>query len=1053
MKIKFIRSFLVGAALLLLHVAVAQQVLIKGRITDKDKTGLGNVTISVESPKRDVGKTEDDGRFEVSVPAKSVLLFRLQGYLPLKQPLSAGKTTYNLMMESTTQELEETVVVGYQQRARSTLTGSVVSISGKEIQDIPSGNWVELLQGRVAGLNIQNNTGSPGMRGTIALRGISNINVSGSGDNAFLTPTSPLFVIDGVPVDENTGFEYGFETAGPGLSPISMIPPEDIESIDILKDAQATALYGSRGAFGVILVTTKRGNSEVPIVRYTAQTFFNAVPALRQTLGGRQERWMRVDQILRYDTTLARAFQRINDSPILADSLNPYWNNSTDWQSYFYRNTINQSHNLDISGGRQTFNYKVNMGYFDERGIIENTGLKRYTLQTNMQYRPTEQFMLMANVNSSLARNSVGSGNATMQSGVGRSVNTSSLYPAPSIFTGSMEALSALSVNDDNKTGNFVSQVEMQYEPFRGIRATSTLNFTYFASTKDRFTPELLNGNRSLLYNYYDRRNRLYNRNSLAYTKSWMHGTHLLNLFGFSEMEMTDYRAETSNLVGTVNDRFQAGLSYDTRFSGGGTLDNMTNYRSVSYAGSAMYSFKSRYIVEGTYRVDGTSTTGGASPWSYNPSVGLRWNIKEEGFAKDINWLDNALIRGTYGRNITPTGSLSDLYGWYKIDPQTYNNRPTTSLDLINAPNVNLRPQSSTQWSGAVEFGVLHNRLSFTYEAYYRQSDQILRSKPIADHNAFANVLTNETSLVNYGHEFMLNFRPKMANPDWNFTFGANAAINRDRTAALPDGVRQLLQPDGSAFDLPQLYRLGRNPLGFVLYNYEGVYLRDEDVPVNPLTGLRYRAGGTLAEGRFFRAGDPKFTDINGDYILDENDLVFVGNSQPRITGGFNTFTQYKNWSLTTSFSFTLDRDILNTALTDRFRNYADPAGVGFAGSYVPLDVYNVWRNQGDNADFPNVSDFTRLPLYNPYRYNSTLFLEDGSYLKFNSATLGYNFDRNWTRRFGISSARLYISGFNLYNFNRYSGPDPELVTALGRDASSGFPNRRSYTFGMNIQF
>ncbi|MFD2966777.1 SusC/RagA family TonB-linked outer membrane protein [Sphingobacterium bambusae] len=1059
MKLKIVFCILLFLGLFGHTIGQAQTVLVKGTVKASDNTALANVTVSLESPKRDLGKTGDDGRFVVSAPTNGVLLFKLQGYGTVKQTIAAGKTEYAIQMTSTFQELEETVVVGYQQRKRETLTGSVVTISGKDIQDIPAGNFVELLQGKVAGLNIQNNTGSPGMRGTMAIRGISNINVSGSGDNSFLTPTSPLFVIDGVPVDDNTGYEYGFQTAGPGISPISMIPPEDIQDITVLKDAQATALYGSRGAYGVILVTTKRGNSKVPIIQYTGQMFFNAVPSLRQTIGGKQERWMRIDQIMQYDTTFAAAIRRINDNPILADSLNPYFNNSTDWQSYFYRNTINHSHNLNVSGGDVAFNYKVNMGYFDERGIIENTGFKRYTIQSNMQYMPNDRFRLLANVNTNMAKNSLGSGNAMMQTGVGESVNTSSLFPAPSIYSGSMGALSALSVLDDNKTGNFVSQVELQYEPFPGLRATSTVNFNYSSATKDRFTPELLNGNSSEVYSYNERRNKLYNRNMLSYVKSWMDGRHTMNIYGFSEMEMSDFRSDLNRVFGTANDQFTTGISYNTRLSLGGTLNNLTNFRSIAYAGSVSYNYDSKYIVEGTYRIDGTSTTGGASPWSYNPSVGLRWNFKRESFLEDVSWLDVGFIRGTYGRNITPTGSLSDLYGWYRIDAQTYNNRPTTSLDLANAPNVNLMPQSSTQWSGGLDLGFFNSMFYLTYETYYRQVDQILRSKAIANHNAFSNVLTNETSLVNYGHEFILSYRPKIENPDWKFTFSANGAINRDVTASLPDGVRQLLQADNSGFDLPQFYRLGRNTMTFVLYNYEGVFMSDDEVPVNPLTGLRYRAGGTLSEGRFFRAGDPKFTDMNGDYILDENDLVFVGNSQPMITGGFNTFAQYKNWSLTTQFSFTLKRDILNTALADRFRNYSDPTGANAIGggnnpgAYVPLDAYNVWRQQGDNADYPNVSDFTRLSLYNPYRYNSTMFLEDGSYLKFNSATLSYNFDRKWSQRLGVSSARVYVTAFNIYNFNRYSGPDPELVTAVGRDASSGYPNKRSYTFGMNIQF
>ncbi len=1032
------------------------QTMIKGIVKGNDNRALSGVSIRLENPRRDLGKTGDDGRFVISVPNSGVMVFSYQGYRTEKYTIVAGKKEYNITLESTAQELEETVVVGYQQRKRETLTGSVVTISGKEIQDIPSGNFVDLLQGKVAGLNIQNNTGSPGMRGTMAIRGMSNFNVSGSGDNTFVTPTSPLFVIDGVPIDDNSGYQYGFETAGPGVSPISMIPPEDIEDITVMKDAQATALYGSRGAYGVIQVRTKRGNSKVPIVQYQGQFFLSAVPQLRRVIGGKGERMVRLEQILMNDTTLAAALQRINDSPILADSLNPYYNNSTDWQSFFYRNTYNQTHNVNISGGQRVFNYKANMNYYDENGIIANTGFKRYTLQSNMQYEPSDRFRMMTNINVNLAQNKMGSGNALMQTGVGKSVNTTSLFPSPSLFSGSMGALSALGVDDQNKTGNYVGQLELQYVPIKDVRASVTLNYNYTTATKDRYTPEVLLGNSSEVYSYYSNKSKVYNRNQLSYVKA-IKEKHLFNVYGFTEMEISASSEDLSKVRGTANDQFQTGISYNTRNTLGGLLNSLNNFRSVAYAGSFSYNYDAKYILDLTYRIDGSSLTGGATPWTKNPSAGLRWNFKKEKFMEKVEWWDTGFLRGSVGRTISPSGSLSDIYGWYKVDDERYNNRPTTSLDLQIAPNTGLVPQSTTQWSLAAELGFFNSSLYVTYETYYKQSDKILRKKPIANHNAFANVLTNESAMVNRGHELSIQFRPKLASSDWELNTTATFAINRDYVTSLPDGARQLLQADNSGYNLPQFYRLGRNAFTFVLYDYKGVYTSDDQVPVNPLTGLRYRAGGQMNDGKFFRAGDPIFTDLNGDYILDENDLVYVGNSQPGITGGLYLYSRFKNWSLRTQLSYTLDRDILNTALTDRFRNYSDPSGQNYGdgapGAYVPLDAYNVWRQLGDNADYPNVSDFTRLTLYNPYRYNSTMFMEDGSYVKVNSITVGYNVDRNWARRFGISSARINLTANNVYTFSKYSGPDPELVTGVGRDGSNGYPSRRTYSLGVSVQF
>jgi len=1055
MKMRLLYVIL-SAVCLFGHNRLFAQETVSGLVRDKNGP-VASVTIVLVSTGKAIDATNGAGRFDVSVPSGSSLIFKAVGYKEHRLVLQAGQTEYVVTIAESEQMIEETVVVGYQNRKRESLTGSVVVISGKDIQDVPAASFTDLLQGKVAGLNIQLNNGTPGMRGSMAIRGVSNVNVIGSGDDAFLTPTSPLFVIDGVPIDENEGYEYGFQSSAPGISPLALIPPEDIEDIVVLKDAQATALYGSRGAYGVILVTTKRGNSVIPIVQYTSQMFVNTVPRLRDVVGGTWERRLRVEQILQYDSTYRAGMRRINDTPLLADSLNAYYNNSTDWQGWFYQNTMNHSQNVNVSGGNQKFNYKLNGGFYQEKGIIQNTGFNRYTLQMNMQYRPSNKFMMSGHINTSLGKNSTGSGNAFMQSGVGRAANSSSLLPPPSFSSSSNAALAALMVDDDNKTANVINQVELQYQPIEGITATTTLNYTYNFATKDRFTPEALNANQSENYSYNDRRNKLYNRNMLSFTKT-LADKHTFLAYGFAEVELNTFRAETMRLYGTPNDQVTAGLGYDTRRTGGGTLTNLSDRRLMSYSGAFNYSFDSRYIGEFTYRVDGSSAKSNIDPWSYGPSVGMRWNFQQESFMEDIDWLSYGWFRGSWGRSISPTGSVYDVYGRY-TSGGSYNNRPSTELSLGTAPNIDLLPVKTTQLSGAIELGLFDQQVQFVYENYYKQTDQQLRRKEIANHNAFGSVMTNETAMVNMGHEFMLSYRPKFASKDWDFSISGNGALNRDYITALPDAVRQFIEVDPGVTNLATLYRLGMNSRTNVLLHYKGVYKSDDDVPVNPLTGLRYRAGRAINENAFFRAGDPIWTDLNGDYILDENDFVYVGNALPIFTGGVSSFVRHKNWSLNTQFVLSIKRDILNNALADRFRNYSDPdnkngsAGNRNPGALVPLDEYDVWRVLGDDAYYPNPFDFTRTGFANPYRYDQTLFMEDGSYVKFQTATLAYNFDRDLIQRVGITSLRLYLTANNIYTFSRYSGPDPELVTSVGRDSSGGYPNRRSYTLGLNIQF
>ena len=1043
--------------------ALAQKI-VSGTVLDREEMlSLPGVTVFGGSPLKAIAVTDGNGKFAVSVPIGSELRFRFVGFKETSQQITADSKDITVYMDVETNIMKEAVVVGYQQRTRETMTGSSVIISGKDIQDVPTGDIMSLLQGKVAGLNIQNNVGSPGMRGSVVIRGISNINVTGSGDNAFLTPTAPLFVIDGVPLDENNNYQYGFDQAGPGISPLSLIPTEDVESIEVLKDGQATSLYGSRGAYGVILITTKRGKSKVPIVQYTTNFFMSTPPKLRSVIGGKDERLIRINQIMQNDTSYYNALDLINRTTFLSDSLNPYYNNSTDWQSYFFRTTYNQTHNLNISGGDQAFNYKVNTGYFDEKGIVENTGFTRYNLNMNMQYMPTTKFKLFAAINSGVGNNSKGSGNSLRQTGVASGGAASSLLPSPSLYTASNELLSTLATDNVNKTTNVSTNLDIQYEPFTGLRASAAFNYNYTTATEDNFKPSSLNNNYSENYAFNSRTGSLYNRNMLSYVKSW-NDRHTFNVYVFNEMNIVSSRAEAILNKSTPSDQIQGPIGYDWYGSRGGTLNNLRDGRSVAFAGALSYNFDTKYVIDMSYRFDGSSTSGPESPYSRNPSVGFRWNMKKEAFLEDADWMDYASIRLSWGKNIVPTGNIYDVYGKYKGDSElasspgyrqpgekpTFNNNPTISLDLAAVPNTSLVPSTTTQWNGGFDIGFNQGQYNITFDTYYKQVDALLRQKNIANHNAFAGVSTNETSMVNYGYELSFTVRPFDAGNDLNWTISANGAINKDIMARLPDGVRQLLLTDESVNNQAILYRLGINSLSNVLLHNKGVFATDSDVPVDPLTGLRYRSDVSTLEGSFYRGGDPYFTDLNGDYILDNNDYVIVGNSQPRMTGGITNYLSYKQWTLNTIFSFTMYRDILNNALASRFQNYKDPLVMG---ALVPIEDMNYWQKPGDVAAYPNPYDYTRYNFYSPFRYDQTLFQEDGSYFKINTITLAYNLKREFTQRYGISSVRVYGTANNVYTFSNYSGPDPESVTDLGRDSSGGYPNKRSYTFGLNVQF
>ncbi|SFH00303.1 SusC/RagA family TonB-linked outer membrane protein [Pedobacter insulae] len=1036
-----------------------QKKTVTGTVSD-NSGGIPNVNIFYN--KTAIGATNANGSFSVSVPEDAVLEFSYIGFKTVKMSV-AGKTKLTVKMVEDDNQLKAVTIQGYVSKSKELSVGSSVKISGKDLQAVPVASITDMLQGKVAGLNIQQNTGSPGMRGSIALRGLSNINVSGSGDGAFLQSTSPLFVVDGVPIDDNSNFQYGFQSAGPGISPISLIPQQDVESMEILKDASATSLYGSRGAYGVILITTKRGNSKIPVIRYNTQFFVSAPPRLRQVIGGRGERDLRIAQIMQSDTSYYRSLALLNATEYIADSLNAYYNNATDWQSYFFRSTFNQSHNLSIDGGDQAFNYKVNFGYFDQNGIQENTGFNRSNLRMNMQYMPSAKFKLYTTINGTLGKNQKGSGNGLLNTGVATGGASSSLLPSPSLFSAVNSVLGAITTDNDNKTTELNTTTEMKYEFVPGLSLTSNFNYTFNTGVEENFLPSTINGNAASLYTFNSVKNSIYNRNLLNYFYSIKDGSgedaHNFNAYAFTELDSKNFKADVIQNNKVVNDYLRGPIVGvdDYLTSLGGTLDNFDQFRSVAFAGNFSYNYKRRYVLDASYRADRSSSNGPEAGYIKSPSIGIRWNLQNETFTeKWREWFEYASIKLSYGTVLQPQGNIYDVYGRY-VNGAVYNGAPTVLMNLGTLPNSNLQPTKNTTYNAAFEFGLLKNRLFGTFEAYYKQVDNQLREKPLANVSSFTNIKTNEISLVNIGYEASLTARVFEPSKPFQWTISVNGAINNDYIAHLPDGVREFIYVDPSTGQ-SIMYRLGQNALTNYIYNTKGVYANDSEVPVDPLTGLRYRSGANNSFLSYYKAGDPRFTDLNGDYVLDERDLVAAGNSQVRFHGGVTMDLRYKRITMQIQGNYVIGRDVLNNSLASQFASFNNPLAIqnGFRtnpSGVVPLGAYDIWTRTGQLARYPNPYDYLRSGITNPYRTNQTLFQEDGSYFKLGYVSLGYTLNQKFTNRFGMNRVVVGGTASNVFLITNYSGTSPESVSDLGRDSGAIYPNPRTYTFNLNIEF
>lgn len=1029
-----------------------QKITVQGTVIDKDThkplIGVGILAqVGKEEPVT-VGVTDVSGKFTVSVTPASMLIFRYVGYSAHSEIVRSAQSNLRIQLAVNQNKLDEAVIVAYHTKTRATTTGSAIIISGKDIQDVPVSNVEQLLQGRVAGLNIQNNTGAPGARGFVAIRGLSNISVTGSGNDAFLSPTSPLYVIDGVPIEPDANFEYGYQSAGPGVSPLSLIPPEDVQQIEVLKDAQATALYGSRGAYGVILITTVRGSSPVPLVRYTTNFFVNTPPQLRSVIGGTLERSIRVQDILKNGTW--NDIFKMSNTPILADSLNPYYNNSTNWQGVFYQTTYNQTHNMNISGGDPTFNYKANLGYYHENGVIKNTGFDRYSLGTNMQYKPNPKLRVFTNFNAQIGKRKLGSGNSLLQKGVSGNGQASSLLPGPSFFLKTASFLSTLDTKNDNKTLNLSASTDITYQVLEGLSLSTSLSYAYESNTQDRFTPAAAHDDYSQIFAYDDRKFTLYNRNTINYFYS-INKEHNFTLSVFNEIYNKGFQAQVIQQEKTPNDQYHGPLGYDAYYSrGGGLLDNFSHVHTASYAGFFNYNYKQKYVGNFSYRMDGSSSSGFENPYSRNPAVGLRWNFSKENLLKDSKWLTYGSLRGSWGQNIVPTGDLFTIYGTY--NPRgTYNGNPRIGSDFGRLPNPYLKPTTTTQWDGGFEGGFFQSKVEVIFDAYYKKVKNLLREKDISDITGFNSVVTNETSLVDYGYELTLTFHPIPPGGDITWNISVNGSYNKDILTHLPDDALQLIQYDDINHQ-DVLYHVGRNSLTNYLYNTMGVFQSTADVPVDPATGLRYRA----ANGEFFQGGDPYWQDRDGNFILDGDDRFPAGNSQPLVTGGLQSYLTYKNFSLNISATYTAIRDILNNALAERIAYLSDPFGDHTdkgPRTIVNLNKINYWTKVNTQAAYPNPYDYTRVGAINPYRWDQTLFQENGSYFKINTITFAYLLSKDFSKKIGLRDLRFYLTCNNVITFSPYSGPNPENVSALGRDQSGGYPIPRTWSLGINVDF
>ncbi|MCH5598308.1 SusC/RagA family TonB-linked outer membrane protein [Niabella ginsengisoli] len=364
-------------------------------------------------------------------------------------------------------------------------------------------------------------------------------------------------------------------------------------------------------------------------------------PELKKVLGGKDERAIKIKQILENDSTLYAGRDRIDESPFLTDYLNPYYNNSTNWQSIFIKPQFNMTHNVAAAGGDTKFNYKANLSYYNEKGIVANTGFSRYTMSMNTEYMPTTRFRLFTSITASLGNQNLGSGTGMMQGGVATAASASSLLPPPSFFSGNTTALGVSQTDNENKSGRLAANIDVRYELLKGLNLQNNLSYDFTTDRANNFTPAAVNNNYSLRYAYDSRREGLNNRSSLNYTTTFGED-HLINAFAFSEANIEKFMAKAQQQSGTPNDQYEGPLGFISNFERrGGVLNNNYERRLLGYGGTFQYNFRKKYVLDLSYRLEGSSTNGPNQPYVKAPAIGVRWNFDKEKFMESLSWIDS----------------------------------------------------------------------------------------------------------------------------------------------------------------------------------------------------------------------------------------------------------------------------------------------------------------------------------------------------------------------------------------------------------------------------
>ncbi|RKD88262.1 SusC/RagA family TonB-linked outer membrane protein [Mangrovibacterium diazotrophicum] len=1020
MKTVIIRACFLLALFVLPFVAGAQE-LVSGKVTDGSGEPLIGATV-VRKGTTQGTVTDAFGAFKLKLAPGDVLICSFIGYQPLEVTYK-NEQPLIIKLSEDNQKIDDVVVVGYGTQIKREVTGSVSSVKMDEMTETQASESFEsMLQGKIAGVNIQINSGEPGATPTVIIRGLAAV----SRDDGSAV-SDPLYVVDGVPIISRTSDDFAITST----NVLADLDPNDIEDIVVLKDASAAAIYGSRAANGVILVTTKKGKRGRPQINFNMRYGINFVPQLQDVAGGVKER----EQVARLYELYAP--YGIYMPSMYTDVTNPFYNNSSDWQGYLYNTSITQDYNGSVRGAGDFGQYSVSMGYMDSKGILFNTGFKRYNLMTNTSFNALNKALV---VNNTLAVS------RTDQSKNPDALSTSysSLLPLPDDPI--VEGTDVYGVGSDSNLNDrirFSSDATLNF--LKSMAYNVSVSLEYTRAMRDYYSESRRTLYASNSSDVGESKNVLL-QNTLTYTPMLGENHNLQVLLGQSA-EKTESSVTS---VSSVSDAPSLSETVDWPTDNNIGTSDYTASTILSYFSRVNYSFKQKYMVGASIRADGSSKFGKANRWGIFPSVSGGWNFSSEKLFSGLDWLTSGKLRVSYG--ISGTTWNNDYLALGVMDGGSldiYNSLLEVSYGGVGGytptwydgfKNEDLTWVKSEMTNVGLDLSLFDSKVEFIFDAYEKLTKGLLLTTSLPTTSGYNEVYRNAADVLNRGLEFTLNTNLKLSG-NLHWSMGLNFAYNKNRVVALPDGNADIIKTSTSGTDFGSIIRVG-NPLnGFFFYESEGIYQTENEIPVDPKTG----ASLVGLQDKVLAVGDRKFKDQNNDYQIDVDDRIYAGDPNPKWTGGWTNDFSYKGFSLSVVSTFVIGRDIVNTELLDRLSLDKDFAG---STSLPNFDNYSIWEKSGDNAKYPTLNPWSDV---NQIITQDSEYIEDGSYFKIKTATLSYNFNKGLLKHLPFQSARVYCTLDNVVTFQKYSGPDAELITVDGFDDSDGYPMRRMLLFGVSL--